>query len=244
MLCAITKRSARLSAAMAMGAIAGVAGAGTTTYVLSDHPNSIGAPPPYGLRLDGLFGGMAGAVGDVTTFSFDHPMADMRLVVNDNDPGNITINIFGTAFGGEDVGAAYGFGEGLYEIDFTYAFNVMESGEGWEVLPSDSGNEGAITSLGNSDVAAGTTFEFFEEAPSDNNFAFRRDGFRLSSSERDALGNPFVGRAWVTMLPDGAPSDGIQDWLFIGQIIPTPTAVGLGACGLLAGFAARRRRGA
>jgi len=249
MILAQTNRSAaRVCAAACVFATAGLATAGTTTYILSDHPDSVAEPPPYGLRLDGLFGGMSGADGRVTSFSFSHPMADMRLTVSESSPSDVTIRISGMAYGGEDTNDGlpgqmdYGFGEGLYEIDFAYNFNVSEVEDGFIVTPSDTGNEGSIMSLGNSDVAAGTSFMFYEQAPSENSFAFRRDGFRLTDAERGLLNNPFIGRAWMTFNSDGSDAAGLQDWLFMGQIIPTPLGAGMGVVGGAILVGARRRR--
>ena len=225
-------------AGIALAAVAASASAANTVLQLSDHPDGTANPPAYGLRMDGLFGGMAGANGGITSFSFDH-FGDVLMTVND-DGSTITMNIAGTVYGGEDVGATYGFGEGAYEIDFTYNFNVVAQGTGWTVSPSNSGNHGTITSLGNGDVPMGTEFNFYDF--SGNSFLFLQDDHRLAG--RSQAGQGFwVGRGWNTMAADGRETPGTQDWLFLGQMIPTPTAVAFGAFGLagVAGTSRRRR---
>ncbi|MEC9373967.1 MAG: hypothetical protein VYC34_08990 [Planctomycetota bacterium] len=225
-------------AGLTLGAVAASASAGTTVFQLFDHPDGTDNPPPYGLRMDGLFDGMSGATGGVTSFSFDH-FGDVLMTVNDNG-STITINIAGTVYGGEDVGATYGFGEGAYEIDFTYNFNVQAQGTGYVVQPSNSGNVGSITSLGNIDVPMGTSRNFYDF--SGNSFLFLQDEHRLAGHSQAGQGF-WVGRGWHTMFADGRDTAGTQDWLFLGQMIPTPSAVAFGAFGLagVAGTSRRRR---
>lgn len=216
-------------------AIAGAASAETTTFRLMDHPDGNQSPPGYGLRLDNLFGGMSGASGGVTSFSFDvHD--DVRMAVVESG-GDIDIHINGTIFGGEDSGSGYGFGEGSYELDFTFEFNVAEDGTGWVVAPSSSGNKGTLTSLGNADVPAGETFQFYDF--SGNSFLFLQDDHRLDGFPQRGEGF-WVGRGWNTYFSDGRASAGTQDWLFMGELIPTPAAAGLGLAGF--GFVAGSRR--
>jgi len=226
---------------LAISAIAGLslgaaAHAGTSKFDLSDHPDGNANPPGYGLRLDGLFGGRAGASGGVTTFSFD-PF-NVSLLVNDDDPSMISINIVGTVYGGEDTGAGYGFGEGAYDLDFTYNFNVAPDGTGWKVAPANAGNNGTLTSLGNADVAAGETFSFFDFA--DTSFLFLQDDHRLGGHAEAGQGF-WVGRGWVTMDPDGETRRGTKDYLFLGKSVPAPLGAGFGAAGVLA-LGVRRRR--
>lgn len=231
-------RSALIGAGVVGLTFAGAAAtAGTTVFQLMDHPDSNAAPPGYGLRLDNLFGGLSGASGGVTTFSFD-ATNDVYLSVTDSG-SDITINVFGTVFGGEDAGSSYGFGEGAYDLSFTFQFNVAEDGTGWVVAPSSSGNQGTLVSQGNSDVPAGESFHFYDF--SGNSFLFLQDDHRLSGhSERNQ--GFWVGRGWNTYDSSGAETSGTQDWLFMGTPIPSPMAAGLGLVGLGGVMGARRRR--
>jgi hypothetical protein len=63
-------------------------------YTLSDKPGQ-NAPPPYGLRLDNLFG------AEDWTFSFGHPGSDLTMEV-DTTLGQVSI--FGEVVGGWDDG--------------------------------------------------------------------------------------------------------------------------------------------
>ena len=219
-----------------------------TTFRLGDHPAGSAAEPFYGLRLDNLFdvapdagtGAIApGANGGVTSFSFSESRPDdtnVKLTVTDSTSmgGEITLNIAGRAYGGEDDGSDYGFGEGFYNIDFTYGFNVLEGDGGWMIDPQSASNTGTITAEGNGDVKSGTTWTFYEQVITSNPFLFVPDGHRLSGNS-----SAFVGRGWVTYNEDGSNFRGVQDWLFV--VVPTPSAA-LAAIPMLGMIGLRRRR--
>ena len=230
------RTSSAALAALAVVSFGAAAQAGTHKFDLSDHPDGNASPPGYGLRLDHLFDGRAGASGGTTTFSFE-PF-NVSLIVNDDDPGMISINIVGTVYGGEDSGSGYGYGEGAYAVDFTYAFNVVEDGTGWRVTPANAGNNGTLTSLGNADVAAGETFSFFDF--DSTSFLFLQDDHRLGGHSEAGMGY-WVGRGWLTLDEEGDNRRPTKDWLFIGKVVPAPTGVAMGAVGLVA-LCARRRR--
>ncbi|MEM9066024.1 MAG: hypothetical protein AAGB51_11095 [Planctomycetota bacterium] len=215
---------------------------------LANHPDANQNPPPYGLRLDDLFlqtaevGGLASGVGGVTTFSFDPADGGNVLLEVFDIGGNLEINISGTVYGGVDTGSAYGFGEGLYDLDFRYIVDVTEvlgADGGWVADPGSVASQGTITAQGNADVAAGTSWRFYQQlsgslAP----FSFLRDEHRLGGFPSVASLDPFVGRGWVTFDPAGADSSGTQDFIFLA--IPTPGSLAvLAGAGLLA---TRRRR--
>ncbi len=223
-------------AAIAAGALAtGMSAMADTQFVLSDHPDGNAALPTYGLRQDNIFASLGGA--GLTTFSFD-VHNDVVMTVTESG-GDLKINIAGTIYGGVDTGMSYGFGEGSYDLDFTFNFNVMEMGTGYVVSPSNVGNSGVITSLGNADVALGTEFEFFDF--SGNSFLFKQDEHRLGGEDEAGQGF-WIGRGWTTFESDGRGSSGTQDWLFLGRIIPTPTAIGFGMASMIGLCATRRRR--
>jgi len=204
------------------------------SYRLSDHPGSNEAPPPYGLRLDGLFANNGGA-GGVTTFSFN-AYNDVILTVLQNGP-NLNITVNGTVRGGEDTGAGYGFGLGDYAFSMTYTATVQTVSDGWRVVGPGGGNFGTLTGL--TGALAGTTFNLFDVQDQSRTFVFRQDDHRLAGTGLEGLGL-FVGRGWLDF--DGSTSGGTRDVLFVGDlIIPSPLAGVMGGVGML-GLAARRRR--
>jgi hypothetical protein len=89
-------------------------------YTLSDKPGA-NAPPPYGLRLDNLFG------AEDWTFSFGNAGSDMTMEV-DTDTG--VVSIFGEVVGGWDDGDnvnndwADGT-ETTWYLEFTYDTDVI-----------------------------------------------------------------------------------------------------------------------
>lgn len=214
---------------------------------LSNHPAADSTPPGYGLRLDNLFtqatsaGSLAGGLNGLTSFDFDADESSVRLTVEDLGT-SLVINISGVALGGIDEGATYGYGAGLYEIDFTYSVGVMEvPGEdgGYAVDPGSTTNQGTITSLGNADVAAGTEWTIYQQLEGSlKKFEFLRDNHRFAGFPELFAQDLFVGRAWVTYNDDGTDSAGIQDWLFLAPVPSPATAAPLA----LAGLAMRRRR--
>lgn len=225
-------RTGHMIAAMSCGVFVLAQGAASgATYRLSDHPDSLQAPPPYGLRLDTLFAGQAGAAGGVTTFSF----VDVIMQVTTSGMG-ITVNISGSLYGGEDTGVGYGFGEGDYTLDYTYTMNVSSLGTGYTATP-DVTNTGTLTAL-NGD-AAGQTFDLFDMADgSGRSFVFLQDDFRLAGSGLEGLGY-WVGRGWLSV--GGQTNGATRDFLFVATLIPSPLAGSLAGAGLL-GLATRRRR--
>lgn len=234
-------RRRTMGAPVAASALLCAAGAawGDTVFTINDHPGGREAPPTYALRFDNIFTMLGGPAG-VTTFSMDR-FADSMLVVRDN--GRITIT--GTVYGGLDTGSGYGYGEGAYELTFTYNENVSQVGDGFVVGPASEANGGMLRALGdNHGVAQGTQFVFTDKANEEGiSFAFLRDGFRLSDAQRAALNDPWVGRGWL-MAPN-VTEGGVTDFVFVGtpegNVIPLPNAGLLGGAGLTL-LAARRRR--
>lgn len=247
-------RSVFATAAIAgAGLLAAPAFGATQTFLLTDHPDAAQDPPPYGLRLDnvfsnaGLTSSTGQAVAGVTTFSFSHPSSSMFLDVTETPLGggglDIDIHIHGVAYGGVDTGGAYGFGEGIYTIDFSYTANVVKALDGWFVSPQSVANLGTVTAgAGITDVPAGTVFNIYEKTPTGNPFRFEQDGHRLAGFPLIAATNPWVGRGWLTFNADGSDTVGTHDWLFIGQPIPLPSSLGLASAGALALLGVVRRR--
>ncbi len=227
-------------AAIAVGAVfASSATAGSVkTFKLFDHPDGSDNPPPYGIRLDGLFGDST-----TTTFSFDTAEGvTMRVMEAGN--GSIVINISGVVYGGRDVGTAYDLahaGTGKYELNYTYAYNVVTEGTGWRVDPQHMENGGTFNAIDVNGDEANFQFNLFEEPNTGNPFKFLQDDHRLQNQPEGGQGF-WVGRGWHTFV-QGQGVAGTQDFLFIGtQIVPLPTPLALSATGLLGVSLLRRRR--
>jgi len=174
-----------------------------------------------------------------TSFSFDHPDADMRLDVIDDDTGALSIHIFGVAYGGEDFNGQWGEGPmaGLYDIDFTYNVNVAGVANGWDVSPQGSGEfENTGTILSHGDGGAGFSFDMWDKMNTDGlSFAFLADGHRLEGDD-----TTWVGRGWLVDNFDRIDQEpGAQDWLFTAEVVPAPSALALMGLGM---FGVRRRR--
>ncbi len=224
-----------------------------TTPILN-HPDGDVNPPPYGLRLDELFtqtptsGSLVGGVGGITTFSFDPADgASMSMTVSDLG-GDLEISISGVAKGGVDAGGTYGYGEGLFAIDFTYRMNVEGvpgPDGGWKITPNHAMNNGTITALaGNTDITAGTEWTLWDQVNGDNDsFLVIRDEHRLAGHPGVLALDPLVGRGWVTYSPIGQDAPGTQDFLFIADTpIPEPASIMLLAAGCVLVASRRSRR--
>lgn len=126
-------------------------------YRLFNHGDGNQNPPPYGLRLDGLFG------SGVWTFSFGNsadfvpsdplaPASNGELMRLTYDTVADEIHIFGTVYGGRDAGSDWDTGTtGLFDVDFRYTMNISATGSTPEELelvvdPDDhTNNTGTIT---------------------------------------------------------------------------------------------------
>jgi len=205
----------------------------TGIYRLHNHPDGNARPPLYGLRLDELYDVTSGT--DIFTFDFDHPSAAMFLEYTGTE-----IHIWGTVYGGRDVGSGYAADMhlGLYTVDFLYNLGVtLEPGDDDVIvdLPSSGYNYGTML------TPNGVTVEL-----RDGHYSGDQRDFRFGDEDNDAGHRGFDGISgwgWMFHRHSGGsfyPYHSNSDWLFTAELIPAPgTLITLvGALGL----AGRRRR--
>lgn len=248
------------------GAVAGSSSsvsAAAFTYVLHDHPGGQLVTPTYGLRLDGLYGG----VSNDFSFSFDQAGTGMSLVYD--DVAN-SIRISGRAYGGIDIGSAWDSNNvGFIDVDFTYRQNLVSSGSGTFGVDTDNlglqatdhaqtvgtGNSGSVTLATGSWGTGATEGDAFTLVDQSNGyFSFKFNNFDDHGlNGHPGYGGPddFVGWGWINHWPEGdgpRPHIYSSDWQFVGEIAPPPVTemsepgmlafLGLGVAGLVW----RRRR--
>jgi hypothetical protein len=235
----------------------GLAQAATTTYVLSNHPQSGGPPNPgtvsnFGLRLDGL---LTGNPDETYLFDFDHASSNMLLTYD--DVAN-TITISGTAYGYENNnsdGSIVAGTDTLWDISFTYTNAVSDAtSPGFDDITVGAGGSGHVDS-GTISSSFGTfdLRDHYAAAPIDGTFLFGDDP--LVSQGTGLL----TGWGWVDYCPENqcpdesnwfgsdmnspeGPYPWTADWLFEATVIPVPAAVWLFGSGLIGLIAVARRK--
>lgn len=212
--------------ALASDAAGAVASPGS--YVLHNHPDGLANPPPYGMRLDGLY---PGSPGDFT-LDFDHPSSSMQM-----DVTTTSIHIFGVAYGGRDIGTAYASEPttGVYTVDFLFSIGLglAPGDDDTRVVAADGSNTGSVL------TPTGDTIMLFDKA-NDEGF-----NFRLGDEDDDLGHRGFAGISgwgWFTRSGVG-PMAGFNDFIFTAErVIPSPGAGALGMVALgLVGMRRRRR---
>ncbi|MEM7543770.1 MAG: PEP-CTERM sorting domain-containing protein [Pseudomonadota bacterium] len=222
------------------------------TFRIFNHPDGSQAPPAYGLRLDDLYGTAN------TQFTFDFNLTRDGVTSNMQMTYDATgIRIFGTVWGGEDVGGGSWVAgtEALYDVDFKYitadlgggvTSTITDTADGGLVdrtdvfispTPANGINVGTIVqTTASSLAAAGTDWDLRDRSKGDGRSFTLNDGIRGfagTSGEGWLETSSDNGQTWV-----GAPC--CRDWLFV---IPEPGSAALLGLGLL-GFANRRVRSA
>ena len=197
------------------------------TYRLHDHPDGNDRPPLYGAKLNDLYDVTANI--DVFTFDFDHAGVSMFM---DYTVGKL--HIYGTAFGGRDVGTDYANDQykGIYTFDMTYQWGVGLAPGDDDVLvnlPLNKYNYGSVvTPLGDTVLLR------------DGHYSGSQPDFRFGDEDNDAGHRGFAGLSgwgWIFHARPGQDYTYVQDsdWLFTGTLVPTPGSVSLAAAaGLLA----------
>jgi len=212
---------ARIATATAVSVMV-AASAQAATFKLFNHPDGNAAPPLYGLRLDGLFGGS----GDVT-FSLETTQGVFLTAAGGQ------INISGVVELVETSGSSPAVGT-LFDVNFTYTTNVSGVSNGWIVDPGHPDNNGTLVSQSDPSLA----FTLFDAPTTGNSFDFRADGDRISGDS-----STWVGDGWLDVYDSAGQLNGSpQDWLFTARMIPLPSGAGLAFMGLAGLGVARRRR--
>jgi hypothetical protein len=214
--------------ALALGTLAAPAQGGLIQqglYRLGNHPDNNEVPPPYGLRLDELFDKNPGE-HDVFTFDFEADGAEMFL-----DYDGTTIHIYGTAFGGLDIGGAYDPDNSSFvEIDFTFGEIMGVPGDDDVFADGNPGGDGTLTWLETNEVIA---LASYPTGDGDEVFRFGNENDDLGHRGFDGIS----GWGWLTH--GSGEHVEFSDWTFTAEFIPAPGVMALLGIGLLC---PRRRR--
>ena len=201
-------------------------------YRLHNHPDGNLRPPYYGLRLDELYDITPGGNNDDYTFDFDFagdssfPASAMYM-----DYNGYTIHIYGTTYGGRDIGGSYAndIYRGMYTVNFTYALGVqMVPGDDDLMVepPSYALNTGTIiTPLGHTIALRDGHYDDPTQLD-----------FRLGDESNDLGHRGYAGISgwgWLFHGPEGSPYHADSDWLFTATLVPAPGALALMGIGAL-----------
>jgi len=249
-----TLRAAVVGAVVAAGTAFGIAAPASATlytFVAKSHPYGNQAPPPYGLRLDGIENYVTGTGGDSDTWTFDFDCATCGVTAV-YDTIAETFSITGTAFGGKDnaggSNAADGYdppGGGFVTLDFVYQvpLSIVDLSSGFPEFQLDG--FGMKTSVG-APIASGTvTFNDAIQSiaastvvnlvgwtdPSGVLYVFKADRHRIDplcggGSPPDFCALP-VSRGWLALAGVNGVAKTIkhtdaQDWLFVDPSVTVP----------------------
>lgn len=181
------------------------------TYRLGNHPDGNKAAPFYGLRLDELFDATGGH--DVFTFDFEADGTAMYMTYDGE-----TIHIYGTAFGGRDIGTSYDPNwSSEVEIDFTFT-NVKSAWNDDDLRVKHETGAGTITWLATGEAIELTAYR------GNKPFSFRFGDKKNDNGHRGYPG--YSGWGWLT---HGDNHVHASDWLFIAVDVCEDDTV-KGAC--------------
>ncbi len=207
-------------------------------YRIHNHPDGAVRTPYYGLRLDELYNVTTGH--DVWTFDFDAPGSNMFMRYLFNPLGQAVLHIYGTTFGGLDIGSVYhATHRGFFDVDFTYTDVTQVPGDDDLFFDgANYANDGSITPLDGDGDPSGPAIGLYD-------FGMGYS-FRLGDESHDNGHRGFDGvSGWGWMNYQAGPAHVYStDWLFTVEPkpVPAPGAVALGALGLFLARAAARRK--
>ena len=178
------------------------------TFLLCNHKDGTARPPFYGLRLDELFDKNEGL--DKFTFSFEEEGHQMLL-----DFDGTTIRIYGTAYGGWDIGGMWSPEcQGTVAIDFTYPVSQVAFADDDIVVLSPMTGSGTITWKPGTEEEV--TISLMEKA-NDDGLVFRLGNEMDDDGHRREKG--VSGWGWLSH-PNRELLGGTSDWLFTLKQLP------------------------
>lgn len=197
----------------------------TGTWELHNHPDGNVAQPLYGLRLDNLLG------DGIYTFDFDAADQGAAMFM---DISNTSIAIYGSAWGGLDIGNSYS-SPALWDIYMTYDIAGSSADGGVNDLHADSGN-GMITLTGDE-----LTFNLIAYSGMFDHAFYLGDEDGSGHRGYDGVS----GWGWVNYYLDGGDPDvhvASSDFLFTASPVPVPPALWLFGSSVFSFLIVRRRR--
>jgi len=146
----IQKIFTRFVAFAVLAAITPSVFAGVITYDITNKAPGALANPDYGLRLDDLFTSPANSYW---TFDFNNTAG--TSVQMDVDTDNSTVRVYGTVFGGRDIGSTWASETtAFWELDFLYSdgVTITDAANGFWSVDMNANNYGSLKLLDDIDL--------------------------------------------------------------------------------------------